>query len=335
MDEVTPTISERAVRNGTKGVGIVLVFDGKGGVTRTDPSDKPPTVPPRGFYVVSGNSRSPEYKAWLNGEIGDYNADFLTVPTTKARCTVLDDRAVVSMRVAKPGGDQDDISRQLLTMWIEKGRIIIASELNIADFLGLTQWGLSHHAPVSPADLVTRLGLRSADRLEPLIEKMGDRLDDIEEGLIAKGAAETNDRLASLRTTLINFRRLVWPLRDVLNTLEIEDLSFFTDKDRMKLREASGRAARLGEELQALSERAVLVHEQIADSRSEEMNRSMLLLAAVTVVFMPLTLITGILGMNVTGIPFAENLHSFWVVCVGLFLIAAGLVWMMRKRHWL
>ncbi|WP_410175186.1 CorA family divalent cation transporter, partial [Nodularia spumigena] len=55
--------------------------------------------------------------------------------------------------------------------------------------------------------------------------------------------------------------------------------------------------ARLGDELQALSERAVLVHEQILDTRAEQMNQTMLVLAAVTVVFMPLTVISGMLGM--------------------------------------
>ncbi len=88
-------------------------------------------------------------------------------------------------------------------------------------------------------------------------------------------------KLAQLRRNLISFRRLIWPQRDVLNTLEIEDLCFFTARDRLRLREASARSARLGDELQALSERAVLVHEQILDTRAEQMNNTMLLLTAV------------------------------------------------------
>ena len=80
---------------------------------------------------------------------------------------------------------------------------------------------------------------------------------------------DTRSKLSHLRRNLINFRRLIWPQRDVLNTLEIEDLSFFTTRDRIRLREAAGRTARLGDELQALSERAVLVHETILDTRAE------------------------------------------------------------------
>jgi zinc transporter len=335
MDDVPRQPPEKAVINGTVGAGVVLVFDGKGGVVRKEAGEQKPAVPARGFVLVTGNSKAPEFKIWLKAELGAFNADLLTVPSTRSRCTVLDDRAIVVMRVARPGAEPDDIGRQLLTLWLEKGRVIIASELNILDFLGIAKWEQSHYAPVSPADLIARLGLRAADRLEPLVEMLGDRLDDIEEALIVQHNTKARNRLAHLRRTLISFRRLVWPQRDVLNTLEIEDLSFFNARDRLRLREASARSARIGDELQSLSERAVLVHEQIIDARAEQMNRTMLILAAVTVLFMPLTLITGALGMNVAGIPFADNPHAFITVCVGLLLLSLGIVWWMRGQRWL
>jgi len=130
-------------------------------------------------------------------------------------------------------------------------------------------------------------------------------------------------------------RRLIWPQRDVLNTLEIEDLALLSNRDRVRLREAAARTARLGDELQALSERAVLVHEQLLDTRAEQMNQNMLILAAVTVVLMPLTVISGLLGMNVAGIPFADSPAAFWVVSGGLAALGVGIVVWMRKQKWL
>ena len=121
----------------------------------------------------------------------------------------------------------------------------------------------------------------------------------------------------------------------MLNTLEIEDLSFLSARDRTRLRESSSRLERLGNELQALSERAVLVHEQIIDTRAEQMNKTMLLLTAATVILMPMTVISGLLGMNVAGIPWAESPWAFWVV-LGLFaVIGTGLFIWMRTRRWL
>ena len=91
----------------------------------------------------------------------------------------------------------------------------------------------------------------------------------------------------------------------------------------------------LGDELQALSERAVLVHEQILDTRAEQMNKTMLLLTAVTVILMPLTVISGVLGMNVAGIPYADSPHAFWVVGGILAVIGAMLFLIMRRVKWL
>jgi zinc transporter len=168
-----------------------------------------------------------------------------------------------------------------------------------------------------------------------LIERLGDSLDSIEETLMRDQTKDTRNKLSHLRRNFINFRRLIWPQRDVLNTLEIEDLSFFTTRDRIRLREAAGRTARLGDELQALSERAVLVHETILDTRAEQLNRTMLILAAVTVVLMPLTVISGVFGMNLAGIPFADHPYAFWAVTLVLALLGIGLAIWMRKRRWL
>jgi zinc transporter len=314
----------------------VVVFDGRGGVRKLEETEEADyTVPARGYALVAGNLRAPEFKVWLKKEVGDFNAELLTVPNTRTRCTVLDDRAMVVLRVARPGAEPEDVGRQLLSLLIEKGRVIVASELNIVDLLGLGQWQQTHHAPVSPADLVARLALRAADRMEPLIERMGDSLDDVEETLMMGKRQNIGAKLARLRRTLIQLRRLIWPQRDVLNTLEIEELSFLTARDRVRLREASARTARLGDELTSLSERAVLVHEQILDTRAEQMNQTMLVLAAVTVVFMPLTVISGILGMNVSGIPFHDSPWSFWVVTGGLAALGTGLVLWMKGKKWL
>ena len=219
MDDTPRRPPSQTVENGMVGVGSVLVFDGRGGAIRHEPSAAEPSVPARGFKLVSGNSKSPEFKVWLKEELGAFNAELLTVPSTRSRCTVVEDRAMVVMRVARPGAAPDDMGRQLLTIWIEKGRVIIASELNILDFVGVSNWISAHHAPISPADLVARMGLRAADRLEPLVEMLGNRLDSIEEGLILQNNPKANARLADLRRNLINFRRIVWPQRDLLNTL--------------------------------------------------------------------------------------------------------------------
>ena len=310
-------------------------FDGEGGVEEVPLLSASPPLDGKGFYAVSGNSGTPEFRLWLRDHLGESHAESMTAPDARARCTVVDDRATLVLRVARREADPDDIKRQPLTVWIEKGRIIIASRAHLPELFGMSQWRHSHHAPTTPADFVARMGARAADRLEPLVEHVGDVLDELEEEMIGGGIPELSAKLTRTRRTIIALRRMIWPQRDVLNTLEIEDLSFFSEWDRARLREATARTTRLGEELQSLSDRAALVHEQINDARGEQMNRTMLVLASVTVVAMPMTVVSGLLGMNVAGIPFAQSPEAFWFVVLGLAAIGAAMVWFMHARKWL
>ena len=91
------------------------------------------------------------------------------------------------------------------------------------------------------------MGTRAADRIEPLVEHLGDMLDTIEDEMMSeRDDDDAREQLTRLRRSLINLRRLLWPQRDVLNTLEIEDLSFLTARDRARLQGSLGpqRAAR-------------------------------------------------------------------------------------------
>lgn len=314
----------------------VVVFDGKGDATRLaeEQETQAHAVPAKGFVLVTGNSRAPEFRQWVAEQVSEPDAELMFSGANKSRCIILDDKALLLLSL--PGtGEVDASGRQFMGIWLEAKRVIITSELRILDVLNIDRWQKSHHAPVSPADLVARLGLRSADRVEPIIEKLGDGLDAIEEQLFARSIVDSRRKLTHVRHRMIALRRLIWPQRDVLNTLEIEDLSFFTARDRTRLRESSSRLERLGNELQVLSERAVLVHEQIIDTRAEQMNKTMLVLTAFTVILMPMTVISGLLGMNVVGIPFASEPWSFWAV-IGLFAAIGGALFLwMRTRKWL
>jgi zinc transporter len=113
------------------------------------------------------------------------------------------------------------------------------------------------------------------------------------------------------------------------------DFAWLAEDDRLHIREAADRFARMAEELEAVRERAALLHEQLSDMRTEQVDQRSLYISIVAFIFLPLTFITGLLGMNVEGIPYAHRPWAFWGV-VG-FCVAVGLVvlgWF-AARHWL
>ncbi len=339
MDEIAteaPRRSYPTVHEATEFEPSAYRFDGKGGVETLafDPRAPMPGSD-RGFVLIAGSLSSPHFRHWLQEHLEPTAAEGLTAPDPHARCAVIEDQALIVFRIVRSRTDPEDLSKQTMSIWIERNRVIIASKLEIHELVSIGHWLKSKHAPVSPADLIARMGTRAADRMEPLLERLSDRLNGIEDDLMADRGEGHRDELTRIRRSILNLRRLLWPQREVFNTLEVEDLSFLTPRDRGRLRESSSRASRLGDELQVLSDRAALIHEQLLDDRAEHLNRTILVLTAATVVAMPMTVVSGLLGMNVAGIPFQQNPEAFWFVVLGLAAIGAGIVWFMRRRKWI
>jgi zinc transporter len=87
------------------------------------------------------------------------------------------------------------------------------------------------------------------------------------------------------------------------------------------------------EELEAIRERAALIHEELTDRRAELIDSRSLLISIAALIFLPVTFVTGLLGMNVAGIPFAQEPWAFWGVVACCVLIAIlVLAWFVRAR---
>jgi zinc transporter len=113
--------------------------------------------------------------------------------------------------------------------------------------------------------------------------------------------------------------------------------AWLSQDDRQHINEAANKFARMAEELEAVRERAALLHEQISDLRAEQLDARGLQLSVVAFIFLPLTFLTGLLGMNVAGIPYAEEPWAFGAVvgaCLAIaFVISAYFIWRHRVHE--
>ena len=296
--------------------GAVYHLDGRGGI-----ADGLRPAAARGFSLIVLQPEPASCQAWLASEFGRVTADALLEADPRPHCTIYDEGALLALTVV-PVADRAELSRQReAVFWMEKSRIVVVTDMSIDELLGSTPGKGGTSAPTTPVHLVMRAALRAADRLEPLLDGLSDKTDRVE--------------LNAVRRSAIMLRRTVLPQRDALTTLETSAYAWFTQRDRSRLREAVGWMNRLAAEIGSFTERAALVHEQIMDRRAETLNRSLLILAAVTTIFMPLTLITGLIGMNVAGIPFSGEPWAFAVIIAVLVVIGVLEFLWFRSRKWL
>jgi zinc transporter len=314
---------------------IAYRFDGHGTATRIDPdvARAPERASETGFLWVHVRHDSDDGRELLRRlGLDSHIFDALTAQETRPRCTVHGDGVLLILRGVnlQPGAEPEDMVS--VRLWIEQDRIIGAGRRTLHAIDDLIEALSRGQAPSTPGEFIARLALRLADRAEPAVSDLNESLDELEERAIEGGITiETRKGLPRIRQKAIALRRFMLPQRDALTTMEIEDLGWLAERDRSRLREAAERVTRLGEELDAIRDRAQVVHDQFMDQRAEAMNRNMLILAVVTAIFLPLGLVTGLLGINVAGIPGAENSYAFLMVCVLLAGMAAVQIYLVRR----
>lgn len=307
---------------------LCLRFDGLGGAV-----DMPDAAaaPQAGFDWMHLRRDAPDTAARLGAlGLGEVVVHALTAQDTRPRCTVHGDGVLLLLRGINmnPGANPEDMVS--VRLWLEQRRVVgvwLRPLYAVGDVVAAARRG---QGPQSPGDLAARLALRLADRADPVVAAINEAVDDLETGLESMQAPEMRRRLSDLRRQAIILRRYMLPQRDALSTFEIEDLPWLRAHDRLRLREAAERVARLGEDLDALRDRAQVVQDHLMDQRAEAMNRQMLLLSVVAAVFLPLGLLSGMLGMNVGGLPGAAAPWAFWIVSVGMVAAGGGL-WLLFR----
>ena len=170
--------------------------------------------------------------------------------------------------------------------------------------------------------------------LDPDVAELGDELDEVETMLETRGVFAMRRKVSALRSQAIGFRRFVTPQRQALEKLAGSQCGWLDDHDRLHLREASDRFARMAEELESVRERAAIVHEELTDLHAEKMDARSLLISIYALVFLPLTFITGLFGMNVP-IPYHDDPRAFWVVLAVCVLITLGGLFWFFQRRWI
>jgi zinc transporter len=282
-------------------------------------------------WVYCGTDREAAAAELALFHLDHFVIDALIAEETRPRCTVHGDGVIINLRGVNlnDGADPEDMIS--VRLWVEKGRIIGVWRRPlkaIADIFDAMERG---KAPETPGDFIAKLSLRLSDRAEPIVAALNEEIDTLEDTLADGPLSEARRKLAGIRQQATVLRRYMFPQRDALTTLEIEDVSWLLPQDRSRIREAADRVTRMAEELDAIRDRAQIVQDQIMDQRAEAMNRQMLLLSIVAAIFLPLGLLTGLLGVNVGGIPLAQNPWGFAIVCVILGVICAGQIWLFKR----
>ena len=281
------------------------------------------------------SSNEAEAQDWLRNEakLSAYIVDALTAMETRPRCEAFDDGALVNLRGrSRESLDVSDLLGSV-RLWAVKGRVYSVTRKPLYAVDAVEKEVESGNI-LDPGDLIAAFATAITSDLDPQVADLGDTLDDCEESLDANKVFELRRHVTRVRVQAIAYRRFLNPQRAALEKLAALPGAWLAPDDRQHLASAADRAARMAEEVESIRERASLVHEALSDLRTEQIDRRSLVIAIVAMIFLPLTFITGVYGMNVANLPYAQSPWAFDAImgfCLAITVVVLG--YFLRK-HW-
>lgn len=142
-------------------------------------------------------------------------------------------------------------------------------------------------------------------------------------------------KIFSLRGDLLHLRRYIYPIREVVNELTKTELKIFSNKTTKYLRDLYDHTITINENLDSLRE---LLTDQLSifhTNMNNKMNETMKVLTIIATIFIPLSFITGLYGMNFTHMPELEWKYGYYMVWAIIVVLGLGMVMFFRKRKWI
>lgn len=214
------------------------------------------------------------------------------------------------------------------TLWLSVGsRLVVSARIQPLRSIDLLRNAVRRGSQVtSPVALLVRLMQDQSDVLARIARTASSKVDLIEDNLLSGRLESRRANLGALRRVLVRLQRLLAPEPAALFRLLRVPPIWINNNDAADLRHAAEDFNISLRDMSTLQERIKLIQEEIAGRVAEANNRSLFVLTVVTVLALPINLLAGLFGMNVGGIPFADNPHGFWILLstVAIFTVIAA-----------
>ena len=276
-------------------------------------------------------------RVWLAEDSGLDNTivESLLADETRPRSYSTDQGLLTVLRGVNtnPGEDPEDMVS--VRLWVEPDRIISTRRrrlLSVIDTRDSLEKGVG---PTTSGDFLATLTGRLADRIGDFVDGIEDDVGSAEEQLGNQDQETFRHVISALRRKIASVRRFLAPQRDALDRLYRQPGLWFSNSEIHDMREETDRITRYLEDLDLARERTMVLREEFLAQLAQEQNSRMYVLSVVAAIFLPLTFVTGLLGMNVGGLPGLESPWGFLGSVAIMIGAAAVLLSYFRWKRWL
>lgn len=255
---------------------------------------------------------------------------------TRPRCVTHHDGLMIILRGVNlnPRADPEDMVS--VRMWIEKGRVITLRHRRLMAVQELRESAAEQgDGPRDSGEFLVRLCGAMLEKMAPVMADLDDEVDALEDEVLATESYDLRSKIGVLRRQAIRMRRCLAPQRDVIAQLQGEQARWLGDAPGTPAGTLRPHHPLRGGPGQSIRDPAAVTQDELNSRLPEQMNKTMYVLSIVAAIFLHLGLLTGLLGINVGGIPGTESSVAFVVVCVMLLVVAVLQAWPFRRMRWI
>lgn len=275
-------------------------------------------------------------REWLMDELGipEPTAELLTSDATRPRAFREDQSLVATLRGINfnPGAEPEDmVSMQL---WSDGKRLITLRRIRLQTPRDVRDELDAGKGAVDAGNLITAL-------TEHLIERMSHSIFELDESIDKLEAEETDcadkamlAEISRVRRECLALKRYMSPQHEALENISRDAPDWFESHDRREIAESIDRLRRYVEDLDIAKESALVLQDDVRARLLERNARTQSQLAIVSTIFLPLTFLSGLIGMNVEGIPNAHDPLAFWKIVALCAVVAGAQLILFRRLKW-
>ncbi|MDH3452252.1 MAG: zinc transporter ZntB [Gammaproteobacteria bacterium] len=321
-----------------RGLLAAFVLDGQGGGRPLGWEEVESWASEQGVLWVHLDRTDPFAREWVQNRSGIDPATAETLLESQGnrpRVQRIDSGLLIVLRGPNraEGEDLDDMPS--MHMWVEEKKIVTLRRRRLMAGTEIRQAVEHGRGPTSASNFIVHMAERLNDPLSPIVHDIDDAIDALQEKVLLEYNPSLRRELQSARQAAINFRRHIAPQRDALSRLQAEPIAWLEPLDRAFLREIADHTARYVEDLDAARERAGVAQDELNNQLAERMNRTMYVLTVFAALLLPPSLLTGLFGINVGGMPGVESRWAFAIVVIALPVLAAVQFMVLRRLRWI
>lgn len=318
-------------------IRFVLELDGKGGCVELSADEISQKLKSDKVTWIHMDATHKETRAWILKEfdyLDDLILDALLADEPRPRVLEFDEGAALILRGMNFNKGSDPEDMVAVRLWIDPYRIITLERRHVKAIHDIEDKLKRKTGPKTSGDFLVQLSSKLFGYMEPVLSDLDETIDDIEEKVIESPDLRERQTIIDIRRKTIIFHRYISPQRDVMQHLRVSDLEWLDTINRRHIQENYDRVLRYIEDLDSIRERAQIVKDELTNALSDKLNKNLYLLSLIAAIFLPMGFLTGLLGINIDGIPGAHNPDAFWYFVIGLFVLLLVQIGLFKKLKW-